>query len=241
MARVRDVQAVAASREYSPMAPQNNESEFSGSRGWAGEPGEASASSSRKVNLNLSPYRDLSPKKEKFRKTTGPVLIAQNNPKVTPDDPTYFYWLYGYLEFKMTESEEAGMKKATKQIDRLVEKLQKLDAKGSLLFDIVSTRKYIATYTPHKLGRAIYKYVEEKYFGEITTTFVGLTDNTARRVARDVFCKNKELSRQKYGFDIVDNVHMFVIYPPVESRNRDGFAFGSPGVAQTKHASHPPK
>ena len=51
------------------------------------------------------------------------VQVAQNNPKVTPDDPTYFYWLYGYLEFKMTESEEVGMKKAVKQIDRLVEKV----------------------------------------------------------------------------------------------------------------------
>eukprot|EP00995_Heteronema_vittatum_P007585 NODE_2735_length_748_cov_324.547926_g1920_i0.p1 GENE.NODE_2735_length_748_cov_324.547926_g1920_i0~~NODE_2735_length_748_cov_324.547926_g1920_i0.p1 ORF type:complete len:186 (+),score=95.52 NODE_2735_length_748_cov_324.547926_g1920_i0:32-559(+) len=172
---------------------------------------------------------------------SGQVFIAQNNPKATPDDPTYFYWLYGFLEFKMTETEDMVLKKAIRQIDRLVERLQKTDGKGSLLFDIIATRKHIASYVPHKLGRAIYKYVEEKYYADVTTTFVGLTDNTARRVARDVFCKNcKELSRQKYGFDIVDNVHMFVIYPPIDSRNRDGFANLMHGMnSPVKHTPKP--
>ena len=34
----------------------------------------------------------------------------------------------------------------------LVVQLNKLDAKGSLLFDIVATRKYIGTYIPQRLG-----------------------------------------------------------------------------------------
>ena len=38
--------------------------------------------------MMLSPYRDLSPKPEKYQKATGQVLIAQNNPKATgPEDP----------------------------------------------------------------------------------------------------------------------------------------------------------
>eukprot|EP00906_Rhabdomonas_costata_P033991 RCo047847 len=192
-----------------------------------GSPGKdlslESSSNSRKLNLSLSPFRDFSPKKEKFRKTTGPVLIAQNNKQATPDDPTYFYWLYGFLEYRMQESEETILRKATRQIDRLVEKLQKLDAKGSLLFDIIATRKHIGSYLPHRLGRSIYKYVEERYPSSITTTFVGLTDNTARRVARDVFCKNKELSRIKHKFEIVDGVHMFIIYPPEHSKGLAAF------------------
>jgi hypothetical protein len=191
----------------------------------------------KKVNLNLSPYRDLSPKKEKFRKTTGPVLLALNK-QTEPDDPSYFFWLYGFIQFKMQEPEEVVMRKAMRQVDRLVEKLHKLDAKGCLLFDIIATRKHIASYVPHKLGRAIYKYVEDNYFSEITTTFVGLTDNTARRVARDIFCKNKELSRHKCGFDIVDNVHMFVIYPPIDSRNHNVFSYAleqAKGSPKRKH------
>ena len=47
--------------------------------------------------------------------------------------------------------------------------------------------------------------VEEKMKGVLSSLVIDTerdhnTDNTARRVARDVFCKNKELSRQKYGF-----------------------------------------
>ena len=74
----------------------------------------------------------------------------------------------------------AGVGSCHKKLRRVLapSMLHKLDAKGSLLFDIAATRKYIATYTPHKLGisswfvlcgaitagRAI--YVEEKYFSD---------------------------------------------------------------------------
>eukprot|EP00669_Euglena_mutabilis_P001521 TRINITY_DN11956_c0_g1_i1.p3 TRINITY_DN11956_c0_g1~~TRINITY_DN11956_c0_g1_i1.p3 ORF type:complete len:150 (+),score=33.14 TRINITY_DN11956_c0_g1_i1:266-715(+) len=114
----------------------------------------------------------------------------------------------------MEESEATARRNAIRQIDRLVAKLRTTGAKGSVLFDIISTRKHIATQIPHRLGAALYRYVEDTYFDDVSTTFVGLTDNTARRVARDVFCQNKELSRQKYSFEVVDDVHMFVVYPP---------------------------
>eukprot|EP01006_Ploeotia_vitrea_P063977 TRINITY_DN86670_c0_g1_i1.p1 TRINITY_DN86670_c0_g1~~TRINITY_DN86670_c0_g1_i1.p1 ORF type:complete len:182 (+),score=8.55 TRINITY_DN86670_c0_g1_i1:579-1124(+) len=151
----------------------------------------------------------------------GLVTIAQNNPKANPNDPSYFYWLYGFLDFKMADGEELGGKKVVRQIDRLADKLSRLDAKGFLLFDIIATRKHIQKGVPHRLGKFIYKHVEENYFTEITSTFVGLTDNPACRVARDVFCRNKDLSKQKYDFDVVDDTHMFVIYPPVENKGKD--------------------
>eukprot|EP01012_Entosiphon_sulcatum_P041591 TRINITY_DN5545_c0_g1_i1.p1 TRINITY_DN5545_c0_g1~~TRINITY_DN5545_c0_g1_i1.p1 ORF type:complete len:292 (+),score=45.33 TRINITY_DN5545_c0_g1_i1:221-1096(+) len=234
-ARVRDVQYLASARdaagELGPSSPQSPAMMMhlpgvGSTATLLSAPSLGGGHGRRVVDLNLSPYRDLTQPPKQFKKSTGQVTVALNDPESTPEDPTHFYWLYGWLEFKMNEGgEEVAYRRAVRQVDRLVEKLHKLDAKGCLLFDIIATRKHIATMVPHKLGCAIYRYVEERYFTEITTAFVGLTDNTARRVARDVFCKNRELSRIKYAFDIVDNVHMFVIYPPGDSRKDHLAAF----------------
>eukprot|EP01006_Ploeotia_vitrea_P052440 TRINITY_DN67687_c10_g8_i1.p1 TRINITY_DN67687_c10_g8~~TRINITY_DN67687_c10_g8_i1.p1 ORF type:complete len:252 (+),score=6.01 TRINITY_DN67687_c10_g8_i1:64-819(+) len=179
------------------------------------------SSSKQKINLNLSPYRDLSPVKRQFKKTTGQVTMVANNPNAPADDPAHFYWLYGFLDYKMHFPEELAMKKVTKQIDRLAEKIQRLNSKGVLVFDIIATQKHILAGAPHRLGRAIYKYVDAYYYTDISTTFVGLTDNTSRRVGRDVFCKNQTLSKTKHEFTKVDDQHMFVIYPTPENRSRD--------------------
>jgi len=199
-------------------------------------------SSSRKVNLNLSPYRDMSPTKRHLRKSTGPLNVVPNKPKSGMEDPSHFFWLYASLEFKMSYSEELALKKATKHIDRLVERLQKQGgegAKGCILFDIVATKKHIVTGVPHKLGRAIYKYIEDHYFSEIATTFVGLTDNTARRVARDIYCRHKDLSKNKHAFDAVDGLHMFIVYPSVENREKDP-TLATPGfIAANKYSTSP--
>jgi len=183
-ARVRDVRRlrVGVTREPSPRQAADAEAPLS-------------------PVLRRSPYRDLAPIRRKFQRVTTQVTFVQNNPTAPPEDLTSFYWLYGSVDFKMEESEAAARRNAIRQIDRLVAKLRTTGAKGSVLFDIISTRKHIATQVPHRLGAALYRYVEDTYFDDVSTTFVGLTDNTARRVARDVFCQNKELSRQKYSFD----------------------------------------
>ena len=90
--------------------------------------------------------------------------------------------------------------------------------KGHLIFDLIATKKHVGTGPedglPFQLGRDIYAYVEEKYNNDMSTVFVGLTDNTARRVGRDIFyTKSDELSKTRIPFAAIDREHLFVIFP----------------------------
>ena len=94
--------------------------------------------------------------------------------------------------------------------------------KGHLIFDVISTRKHIGpTPTqgpPYRLGQEIYRYVESTYGQYVVTTFVGMTDNPARRVGRDMYYSTSEdLSRSQIDFTFVDNRHMFVVFPETNS------------------------
>jgi hypothetical protein len=91
--------------------------------------------------------------------------------------------------------------------------------KAHLIWDLISTKKHIGPVPdeglPQKLGHDIYRYVDTVYGSIIATTFVGLTDNTARRVGRDVYyTKSDDLSRTHYGFHTVDREHLFIVFPP---------------------------
>lgn len=88
------------------------------------------------------------------------------------------------------------------------------EARGNLVFDVIATRKQIEKQSPKRLGEEIYRYVESRHDKRVATTFVGLTDNTARRVGRDVYCRSEELSPKKYDWDTIDSRRMFIIDPP---------------------------
>jgi hypothetical protein len=99
--------------------------------------------------------------------------------------------------------------------------------KAHIIFDIISTKKHItANYAeglPYQLGRDLYAYIDKNYNNRVVTTFVGLTDNTARRVGRDVYyCKTDDLSKNRIGFHMVDNEHMFIVFPPNGSAHSGG-------------------
>jgi hypothetical protein len=88
-----------------------------------------------------------------------------------------------------------------------------------LVFDIIATRKHITpshtTGPPYRLGLEIYEYVARTYGALVSTTFVGLTDNPARRVGRDVYYgRTTALSPTHLPFSVVDSAHLFVVYPP---------------------------
>jgi hypothetical protein len=92
--------------------------------------------------------------------------------------------------------------------------------KAHLIFDIISTKKHLGPIPekglPYQLGMDIYNYVEKAHSTQIVTSFVGLTDNTARRVGRDVYYTQSDtLSKNRMPFSIIDRVHMFVVFPPV--------------------------
>ena len=94
--------------------------------------------------------------------------------------------------------------------------------KGHLIFDIISTRKHIGPQPtqgpPYRLGQEIYRYVEATYGQYVVTTFVGMTDNPARRVGRDMYYSSTEdLSKSQIDFTFVDNRHMFVVFPETSS------------------------
>jgi hypothetical protein len=100
------------------------------------------------------------------------------------------------------------------------------EPKAHLIFDIISTKKHIGPVpengAPFRLGRAIYTYTDTRYGSLIATTFVGLTDNTARRVGRDVYyTQSEDLSKTHYPFSSVDREHLFIIFPPKAERTKE--------------------
>eukprot|EP01004_Peranema_trichophorum_P008087 NODE_6850_length_836_cov_40.472651_g6250_i0.p1 GENE.NODE_6850_length_836_cov_40.472651_g6250_i0~~NODE_6850_length_836_cov_40.472651_g6250_i0.p1 ORF type:complete len:252 (-),score=34.08 NODE_6850_length_836_cov_40.472651_g6250_i0:45-800(-) len=237
MSRIREL-GMLRTPPYRPPSNHSNGYEIGNTFAAASANEESLYYNSLSLPPATSPNRKLFNKRPLSRQAdnqlhfrSGPEVMVQNDPIASPSDPSYFYWLYGYLEFRIHDTEEEMLKKATKQIDRLVERLRSTPAKGQLLYDIIATRKHIATGVPHRLGSGIYRYVENTYWKDITTTFVGLTDNTARRVARDVFCKNTDLSKHKFDFGIVDNLHMFVIYPPNNKQQDDDVGLSRSGPA----------
>lgn len=106
-------------------------------------------------------------------------------------------------------------------------------AKGHLIFDIISTRKHIrsADYQnglPYKLGEEIYEHCQRKYTECIATCFVGLTDNPASRVGRDIFyTKSDDLATSHGRFQSIDYSHLFVVFPPDNKRLQSGGHDGS--------------
>eukprot|EP01065_Artemidia_motanka_P014462 TRINITY_DN18398_c0_g1_i2.p1 TRINITY_DN18398_c0_g1~~TRINITY_DN18398_c0_g1_i2.p1 ORF type:complete len:280 (+),score=91.17 TRINITY_DN18398_c0_g1_i2:111-842(+) len=129
------------------------------------------------------------------------------------------YLLYAAFEFKAHIKEEDALEQCKVKIDKLVVQLKRCppvaEARGHLVFDIIATRKHIANLAPLLLGRQIYKVVEEKHFDTISTTFVGLTDNPACRVGRDIYARSEDLSPRKdwREFENIDNVRMMIVYP----------------------------
>ena len=159
--------------------------------------------------------RPTSPQNRSITRNSKPVtkdVLVPFEEKAGKDIPPQF-WLYMSFEYKMCIKEEQALHLCCKKIDLLCEKLQKLESRGHLVVDVVATRKQIERGGPLYLGREIYAYVEDKYFDTISTTFVGLTDNYARRVGRDVYCRSEALSPKKYDFSCIDNERMFIVYP----------------------------
>ena len=93
--------------------------------------------------------------------------------------------------------------------------------RANLVFDIISTRKHITadfeTGLPYQLGREIYQYAEVAHGTRIVTCFVGLSDNTSRRVGRDVYAKSDELAKTRLPFSAIDSEHLFIVFPPSPS------------------------
>ena len=88
-----------------------------------------------------------------------------------------------------------------------------------VILDLVSTKKLIGPIPskglPYKLGQDLYRYVDRQFGTIAATTFVGLTDNTARRVGRDVYyTQSDDLTKAHCGFHAVDGDHLFIIFPP---------------------------
>eukprot|EP00756_Hemistasia_phaeocysticola_P053137 Hpha_TRINITY_DN28542_c0_g1::TRINITY_DN28542_c0_g1_i1::g.18552::m.18552 len=129
------------------------------------------------------------------------------------------YLLYAAFEFKAHIKDDEALELCTAKVDKLVAQLRRChppnEARGHLIFDIIATRKHIRGLSPLNLGRQIYKVVDRAHFDFISTAFVGLTDNPACRVGRDIYARSEELSPRKdwRDFDNIDNVRMMIVYP----------------------------
>lgn len=96
-----------------------------------------------------------------------------------------------------------------------------------VILDLVSTKKLIGPVPskglPYRLGQDLYRFVDRQYGTIAATTFVGLTDNTARRVGRDVYyTQSDDLTKAHCGFHAVDGDHLFIIFPPASQSSMEG-------------------
>eukprot|EP00756_Hemistasia_phaeocysticola_P060497 Hpha_TRINITY_DN407_c0_g1::TRINITY_DN407_c0_g1_i1::g.27567::m.27567 len=60
-----------------------------------------------------------------------------------------------------------------------------------VLMDILATRRYIWSGEPHKVASDVYSYLGEYYPVAVKFVLVGITDNASKRVARDMFCRDR--------------------------------------------------
>eukprot|EP00906_Rhabdomonas_costata_P027474 RCo039014 len=160
-------------------------------------------------------------------------------------------WLYASMQISKEELEDEGeekkipvanlrvFKKAVRVVDRVLkqagiepsDELKRREqrrvtdrSQHGLLFDMITTRRVILTGEPHRVGVELYRYVARRYHA-VKFTFIGITDNGSKRVARDVFCKDKVAEADgafdnyimKCDFEVVDENHMYVIYPEDEN------------------------
>ena len=101
-------------------------------------------------------------------------------------------------------------------------------AQYGLLIDIITTRRCVYTGEPHSIANQLYRYVAQKYPIMVKFTFIGITDNASKRVARDMFFKGNlaaELAGQgsvgrpmrsnanMNPLDAVDNEHQYLTNP----------------------------
>jgi len=92
-----------------------------------------------------------------------------------------------------------------------------------MICDLISTKKHFGVVPeeglPYRLGLEIYRYVDAKHGQSVATCFVGMTDNTSRRVGRDIyFTKSDAISRCRLPFSLIDREHLHIVFPP---RTRD--------------------
>eukprot|EP00667_Euglena_gracilis_P008134 EG_transcript_8224 len=141
----------------------------------------------------------------------------------------------------LPSSSSGCFKKAARSVDRLMRqhgieamedkpRRQQLQVVGryGLLFDIVTTRRVIMTGEPHMVATELYRYMAVRY-PAVKFTFVGITDNGSKRVARDIFCKDKlpgategyEKYIQKCPMDAIDDNHLYVVFPEDDARIAD--------------------
>eukprot|EP01062_Namystynia_karyoxenos_P017707 TRINITY_DN16555_c1_g1_i1.p2 TRINITY_DN16555_c1_g1~~TRINITY_DN16555_c1_g1_i1.p2 ORF type:complete len:324 (+),score=65.92 TRINITY_DN16555_c1_g1_i1:84-974(+) len=174
-------------------------------------------------NPNFVPAREHEPwKGEGAASSTGASAAAQ---RAAPAWPAFlpqwraccmqrtprFWWCYGHVEYKATEGEEQCFRQAQLTLRRWLNHARRVDVRVAVVFDVVATRRNL--HYGERVGKAIYRYLDDHYDKDVPFAFVGLTDNTARRVGRDIFCRNEELSRKKLSWNDIDDRHLRIVYP----------------------------
>eukprot|EP01065_Artemidia_motanka_P018312 TRINITY_DN21631_c0_g1_i1.p1 TRINITY_DN21631_c0_g1~~TRINITY_DN21631_c0_g1_i1.p1 ORF type:complete len:295 (+),score=95.22 TRINITY_DN21631_c0_g1_i1:55-885(+) len=211
------------------------------------------------VNINLSPHRDLSAKRNRVQNSQqcqnfvpareheyvwrsdqpGQQKTTATWPgwarPVCPQRSPRFWWCYGHAEYKASEGEEQCFKQAQQILRRWLNHARRHDVRAAVIFDVVTTRRNLSH--GEQIGKAIYRFIDEHYDKDVAFAFVGLTDNTARRVARDIFCRNEELFRKKLPWSDIDDRHLRVVYPDEAPRPPLKAAGRGAAAAQQKRRS----
>lgn len=82
-----------------------------------------------------------------------------------------------------------------------------------VLIDIVATRRNILSGVPHQLAAHIYQLLEEEYPISVKFSFIGITDNATKLVAKDIFDSRSGGGAKKLTFADIDSEHLHVAYP----------------------------
>jgi hypothetical protein len=139
-------------------------------------------------------------------------------------------WIYAWASMERQETAEQTFAAASKSIikqltargvnaadnlttRREVRSMVRSPQRVGVLVDIVATRRRLLSGEPHEAASRLYRFVEEKYPVACVFMAVGITDNRAKRVARDILNTDPVAGAKKLGFADVDNEHMMVVYP----------------------------
>jgi hypothetical protein len=148
-----------------------------------------------------------------------------------PTERENIEWIYAWTSMEREETAETAFAAVSKSINK------QLTAKGALpaddvltnrkdvrsmirsskrfgvLVDIIATKRRLLSGEPHEASMQLYAYVEKRFPIQCVFMAVGITDNRAKRVARDVVNSDYVPGTKKLPWSSLDGEHMMLVHP----------------------------
>jgi hypothetical protein len=147
-------------------------------------------------------------------------------------------WLYASVSMERLQTADDAFAQASRIIERQfaahgipqaddltsrreVRSMIRSTKRFALLVDIIATKRRLYSGEPHAAAMRLYSFVEKRYPVHCVFMAVGITDNRAKRVMRDVFntdpvAGSTRSTTKKLPFTSLDGEHMMLVHPSGE-------------------------